>query len=522
MSNFAHQIDTPAIIEKLYPTINLFLKLNNETLDIITLKQLIPIIDILKKELDTYYNDIIYLLKIIRIKVIGVDKHVKQEVLDVILHIGLIIEKSDVIDMIYPIVQYLVHLDSSDEDKHYGFTLMYSLLPILKDDICTMFIQKHLLDMTKNISDDLKICLLLNLQKFYRYSTKDDLETYVLPLFKEWGRDKSLRVRMTCVKSIPNLSLYITSEYRNDELIPLMININDSRPIFIDSLVSGVIGKFIYTFKDDGLPDNLLDFYINNFYNDLGSAMEIAYSFPAVVQVLGQNYWYKINNIYQYLCDMSESDIRLTLSSSICEISKLIGKENNSKYLIEPLKRFIDDEDNEISLRVLEQITTTMCNFPINDMKNIILKFISKITHRQWRYRALIAEQLPQIIKIVQENNIYAVDILKIFQLLTTDGIAEVREILIKKMGDISNAITNPTIGQSILDHLKAMGRLNVSFRYREFYVKACYTLYDYIDKDMFKREFLDILVCLKNDRVHNISEYAQKCLDKIEKNHGY
>ena len=101
-----------------------------------------------------------------------------------------------------------------------------------------------------------------------------------------------------------------------------------------------IFGEFIYYLKKEDLEKNkqMINVYVNetleiniSLENNLTLIYNIAYSFPSVLitlkEKISNEIWDEIKIVYFYFFNVNDFKVKLTISSSFKEISKIIGSD---------------------------------------------------------------------------------------------------------------------------------------------------------------------------------------------------
>ena len=143
--------------------------------------------------------------------------------------------------------------------------------------------------------------------------------------------DKEQAVRKTCADQVAEIAKVSQVDKQAGKLSEVYYRfLKDPTSKLVRGTAFQNIGPFIGAFKKGNDIDNkIVDFYINT--SEASQNKDVCYhasfNFPAFVYVFGEEEWPRFQSLYHKLTKMNDARIKKTLSSSIHELSKILGQK---------------------------------------------------------------------------------------------------------------------------------------------------------------------------------------------------
>ena len=148
-------------------------------------------------------------------------------------------------------------------------------------------------------------------------------------MYNDLTQDKEQAVRKTCADQVAEIAKVSNVDKQAGKLSEVYYRfLKDPTSKLVRGTAFQNIGPFIGAFKKGNDIDNkIVDFYINT--SEASQNKDVCYhasfNFPAFVYVFGEEEWPRFQSLYHKLTKMNDGRIKKTLSSSIHELSKILG-----------------------------------------------------------------------------------------------------------------------------------------------------------------------------------------------------
>lgn len=116
------------------------------------------------------------------------------------------------------------------------------------------------------------------------------------------------------------------------------------------------IGLFLETLKDLEIDEDFLELFVETGLRTKNKELlyHCAYNLPGILFILKINSWDVLEELYIRLSKSTDARVKKTLSHSIHEIAKIVGKETTESLLIKILNGYLRDGLKEVRSGVLK------------------------------------------------------------------------------------------------------------------------------------------------------------------------
>jgi serine/threonine-protein phosphatase 4 regulatory subunit 1 len=290
-----------------------------------------------------------------------------------------------------------------------------------------------------------------------------------LPLLKSLLVDPNDQVRHSVLFALPAILSRLSWVQRRQLALDTLIPMSRDESGEVRSRVFESLGEVIYTFhaqrhdndmdvvskeedEGGGPPLELIEMFLGltslggkgtpppsgipqtlseDAYIDAARPLILAFNFPAVTLVLGQERWKDLRELYLTLTRNALIDVRRTLSASIGELARIIGSDNSGTDLVDVWCRLAGSEEEEVRMRLVECLQVFL-EVLDQEAREVVIRAVIDHwelgTWRGWREREGIAKCLTSLIRLAAGTQ-GALDSTRIIlRLVLCDGVSAVRE----------------------------------------------------------------------------------------------
>jgi len=328
----------------------------------------------------------------------------------------------------------------------------------------------------------------------------------VLPMYHALCKDEVWGVRKACAESIVSMSQNVSNKARLN-LIPTFKDLSEDSSRWVRVAAYQNLGQFIHTMQRDDVTSMFLKIFTDMAFQSDGGDSDFAeycaFSFPAVVQVMGPTRWGELDDAYATLLKDVQWKVRRSLSYSLHEIAKIIGTEHSEKSLVTALELFVRDLD-EVKLGVLHKIDEFLAVLtPATRAKYVPV--ISSVESENWRLRDAVAQKLGAIAALVPPD-VVAAHIGESVLRLLDDSVIDVRcstyhsaAAVLKRLDEADDRKYFAEYSQPIM----ALATKN-NFQSRQMYIYITQQAIE-LDAKKVAEKMLDHFPALAEDPVSNV-----------------
>lgn len=305
--------------------------------------------------------------------------------------------------------------DENEQNRVLAVKLFNDLAAIIGQEFCELYVVPQMQSFADDQSCKVRKTLASNFINICNAVSKQCFNTRLLDIYKKLSNDSLWTVRKQAVESLPKLTKLCDKKTINTILIDLYKKFSTDNKNYVRLAANEIFGEFVSLLdKEDILQHtSLLEFYINTIKEftsgDNKSKKEehnvlakCAYNFPAVLLYYGKESWEKLKPCYLSLCAETNEQIRLSLSSSIGEVSKILGSEITESELLPLVETFFNNnekKDNKnVQIKILGVLPDIIRNIKSNSKNKFLdyLKIMLTKTHStsnsKWRLRLAYCE----------------------------------------------------------------------------------------------------------------------------------
>ena len=390
----------------------------------------------------------------------------------------------------------------------------------------------------QNIEIKEEICL--NYITLIKLLNLDFIGDYIYNSLEKISNDKLWILRKKCIEILSKIIYELKNKYKKEnndynkvseyvlKIITLLEKFISDKKKKIRHYLIEKIGEIIKPLDKNELSKKLFAFYtetIQEYYENEEHLLDLenknklsfffAYNFPAVLLYYSPDSWEKLKNLYIYLCNDENINVRSSIINSFYEISKILGKEITKKELLPIYNKFLECEENSFTKKLAEK------NLPK------ILSNLDQETRDQYSnndnigYNYIISNETNLINKLNQNKKIeYLKNILTYYTLydndiiynnilpkclyLSLDTIYKVRATSSKIIGEIILYLYKKDFKKDKLLKLIETYAFNKKYKQRINFVKICKSIL-LVDDILYNERLKELLFTIAN-KEHNLN----------------
>ena len=401
-----------------------------------------------------------------------------------------------------------------------------------------------------NIEIKEEICL--NYITLIKLLNLDFIGDYIYNSLEETSNDKLWILRKKCIEILSKIIYELKNKYKKEnndynkvseyvlKMMSLLEKFISDKKKKIRYFLIEKIGEIIKPLDKNELSEKLFAFYtktIQEYYENEEHLLDLenknklsfyfAYNFPAVLLYYSTDSWEKLKNLYIYLCNDENINVRSSIINSFYDISKILGKEITQNELLPIYNKFLECEENSFTKKLAEK------NLPK------ILSNLDQETRDQYSnndnigYNYIISNETNLINKLNQNKKIeYLKNILTYYTLFDNDNIYnnilpkciyfsldtiyKVRTTSCKILGTIILYLYKKDFKKDKLLKLIETYAFNKKYKQRINFVKICKTIL-LVDDTLYNEKLKELLFTIANKEQNlNVLIALAKSLKKL------
>ena len=422
--------------------------------------------------------------------------------------------------------------------------LLIKLLANLSVDFGEEFTKEKILpvldEFMKEQNIEIKEEICLNYITLIKLLNLDFIGDYIYNSLEKISNDKLWILRKKCIEILSKIIYELKNKYKKEnneynkvseyilKIISLLEKFISDKKKKIRHYLIEKIGEIIKPLDKNELSEKLFAFYIETiqeYYENEEHLLDLenknklsfyfAYNFPAVLLYYSPDSWEKLKNLYIYLCNDENINVRSSIINSFYEISKILGKEITKKELLPIYNKFLECEENSFTKKLAEK------NLPK------ILSNLDQETRDQYSnndnigYNYIISNETNLINKLNQNKKIeYLKNILTYYTLydneiiyntilpkciyFSLDTIYKVRATSSKIIGEIILYLYKKDFKKDKLLKLIETYAFNKKYKQRINFVKICKSIL-LVDDILYNERLKELLFTIAN-KEHNLN----------------
>eukprot|EP00599_Poterioochromonas_sp_BG-1_P001708 CAMPEP_0173150372 /NCGR_PEP_ID=MMETSP1105-20130129/10924_1 /TAXON_ID=2985 /ORGANISM="Ochromonas sp., Strain BG-1" /LENGTH=793 /DNA_ID=CAMNT_0014065501 /DNA_START=238 /DNA_END=2619 /DNA_ORIENTATION=+ len=457
-------------------------------------------------------------------------QEVRQSASMTLVDIAQLVKPDDLGQYILTMILRLAHEDDKEEMRMTAAQLLNLLAETLGYDLCRQFVIPEVVSLAEDPVFRVRKSTALNFHSICKVGGEHELLERLMPAFVRLSKDDMYRVRRACAESLSEISKNVSEDIRLGVLVEIFLRLTHDPSKLVKQSILQQSGMFISTLPSRAVNENILSQYCSMISSPTGDVTVdtelrqiCAFTFPAVLQVIGKNRWKEVREVYHNLAQSRNTSIKQTLAYSLHEVANILEDEHVvEEELISVFEEMIQDTET-VQMGIIKHLALFLKKLP--DLCRIsylpILHEILHSTNRfNWRLRQYLAFQLPDLVALPPKTDVYRTLFPTIMTLLQ-DPVASVRRESFKGVSSLLNAVYDVISNDENLYPVEAveMNRQNLdeitrainSFvtsdkcQHRQLWLELARQLLKDLPRHFFEKEFLPGILELVTDRVLNV-----------------
>lgn len=396
--------------------------------------------------------------------------------------------------------------------------MLYFMISVLKEKTTTGFLREvDALTSHRSLIVRKQMVTYLGLITPLLESSIRDSE--IVAIFERLANDTIWEVRKMCADEMYNICEHV--KQRKDAFVTIFVNLATDESRWVCEAAFKNLGRLIYTFRDNRVPETLLEYYKkvcldpeDNMFIDAGYNFFSAYNFPAVLLTVGREGWEDLHEVYDHLIRDEDFNVRRTLAFSIHEVAKVIGEDLTETDLLEYFDSLIKDLE-DVRIGAIEHMSEFMSRVPTT-RRALMLSFLKDIPQEpNWRIRRSIAKQLSGLTALYPLQDVIETFI-PLYEKLFKDPVYQVRKSLLSVSATFLKLLPfeDPSFQDFI--HILQEQATSKDCSRRQWFAALCSSLCDTLDMQPFDTFFWPKLLELSKDPVPNVRMKVAEVMKKL------
>ncbi|DAZ98006.1 TPA: hypothetical protein N0F65_005164 [Lagenidium giganteum] len=445
---------------------------------------------------------------------------VRSAASDSLVEMAALVKSEDQGQHVLTIVLPLAHEDDNEQFRISAVSLYNGLAEHLGPELCQQFCVPELISLSEDPVFRVRKFTAQSFSNVCKTAGQELSRERLLPAFLRLAKDDIWGVRKACAESLVGISEALAPEDRGELLVPLFESfVNDSsRWVRIAAFQN--LGPFLATLERQDVTDALLEHFLNMASSSsaqFGASGEVeikyhcAFSFPAIVSILGESGWSKISATFEALSNDAFWKIRRTFAHSLHELAKILGQEITEKHLATAFDGYLHDV-HDVKLGAMLHFADFLQALSPSFRESylpVLSEFDSFDQITKWRFREVLCVQLDQLCLTFTPEATFSVVYPLVFKLITDDVAAVRRESFHACPLLLARLQSKPEWVEDVINKFCSLAK---STRYtdRQIYVKVCDAFLSSPEEDsraVFAKHLATAFFALSADPVSNVRQ---------------
>eukprot|EP00597_Dinobryon_sp_UTEXLB2267_P016962 CAMPEP_0201113584 /NCGR_PEP_ID=MMETSP0812-20130820/77925_1 /ASSEMBLY_ACC=CAM_ASM_000668 /TAXON_ID=98059 /ORGANISM="Dinobryon sp., Strain UTEXLB2267" /LENGTH=916 /DNA_ID=CAMNT_0047377135 /DNA_START=265 /DNA_END=3015 /DNA_ORIENTATION=- len=361
---------------------------------------------------------------------------VRQSASMTLVEVASVVKQEDIGQHVLTIVLHLAHEDEREELRMTASQLLNLLAEALGQDLVKQFAIPEVVSLAEDPMFRVRKATALNFHCVCKVGGEHELLERLMPAFVRLSKDDMYRVRRACAESLCDISRCVGEDIRLGVLVEIFLRLTQDPSKLVKQSVLQQSGMFLSTLPSRAISETLLGHYcsmINNPTGDVSVDAELkhicAFSFPAVLQIVGKNRWKEVREVYHSLAQSRSVNIKQTLAHSLHEVARLLQDQQKVEEELVPVFEDLIQDVEVVQMGVMKHLSAFL-SLLSQPCRLSYLPLLHDILHStnpfNWRLRQSLAVQLPQLIALPPEVDLYRT-LFPLVMVLLQDPVASVR-----------------------------------------------------------------------------------------------
>lgn len=364
-------------------------------------------------------------------------KHeVRQSASMALVEIARHITVDDLGQYILTIILRLAHEDDREEMRMMATQLLNLLAECLGHDLCRQFVIPEVVSLSEDPVFRVRKSAALHFHNICKVGGEHELLERLMPAFVRLSKDDMYLVRRACAERLSEVSNNVGEDIRLGVLVEIFLRLTHDPSKLVKQTILQQAGTFIATLPSRAVNDTIMGQFIsmaNNPTGDVTVDSELrhisAYTFPAVMSVIGKRRWREVRELYHKLAQTPSASVKQTLAYSLHEIARMLADERLVEEELAPVFEDLIQENEAVQMGVIKNLAAFLQRLP-EPCRVSYLPVLHEILHTtnpfNWRLRQYLAMQLSQLVALPKKSEVYKTLFPTIMTLLQ-DPVASVR-----------------------------------------------------------------------------------------------
>lgn len=356
-----------------------------------------------------------------------------------LVEVAALVKPEDQGQHILTIVLPLAHDDDNEQFRIAAVALYHGLAEFFGPELCQQFCVPELISLSEDPVFRVRKSTAQSFAMVCKIAGEELSRERLLPAFQKLAHDDIWGVRKACAECLVPVAHALAPSDRGPLLVPLFDKFVSDSSRWVRMAAFQNLGPFIAALEPDDVSDELVDHFLSmatTVSNQLGGSGEAdlkfhcAFSFPAIVTILGPSAWPKLAPTFDVLSTDAFWKIRRTFAYSLHELARVLGQDATEAQLATAFDSYLHDMD-DVKLGAMMHFADFLAHVSPafrESYLSVLTAFNSSAADAtKWRVREVVSRQLAQLCEIFTRDATFAV-IYPLVLKLVTDPVAVVRQ----------------------------------------------------------------------------------------------
>jgi serine/threonine-protein phosphatase 2A regulatory subunit A len=296
----------------------------------------------------------------------------------------------------------------------------------LVSDIVPIFTQ-----LANDEQDSVRILVAENCHSIAQLLSSDaDAMKYIVPVLRQFGEDKSWRVRYMVVEQLSMLGGAMKSAEIVDELVPIFRRILQDPEAEVRTMAAHHVASF-----SNSVPQ------------------------AAVVEQLME--------LVSALASDPSQHVKAALAPEIMAMAPHLGRELTTAQLLPLHLQLLRDESSEVRLNVISQLEAVSSVIGVAQISHSLLPAVMELAQdKQWRVRLAIIQYMPSLAKQMGQQ-MFDSELSELCFSWLVDPVYAIREAAVKNLPLLCSAFTEAWSEQNVLPRIIGLYKDQTNYMHR-------------------------------------------------------
>lgn len=440
-----------------------------------------------------------------------VDKNVEvgTAALQTLNKMGDLVKPQHVEQHLLNVVITLAHDERAEDYRVVAAQLFNDLAAKFGEQLCITMVLNEMKLLANDMSFTVRKTVGANLGNLSKVVGTSVAVDKILPIFLQLCKDEIWGVRKACAENIVNISEGISAEARSQQLVATFKSLSEDASRWVRVAAFQMLGQFIHTMRREDISPMFLKIFTDMAFQSEGGDSDFAeycaFSFPAVVQVIGKERWREVDDAFATLLKDVQWKVRKSLAYSLHEIANVVGQEIAERSLAPAMELFLRDID-EVKFGVIQSADKFLSILgALQREKFVQLICVVPLESENWRLRNAVAAKLGELVQLVSPKSAASTAVANLIVKLLEDSVTEVRMSSYRSTAQtLAHLQQSPTEYQQFLASVVGLAT-RPNFQSRQMYAYIVQQAVELNAASVVEKDLLDPLLQLAADRVSNV-----------------